>query len=61
MDLAKERQSLVAQRDNAWAVYHQAIGAIAFIDAMQESQKSMTLGELGEAFGAKEIGEPEEL
>ena len=61
MDLAKERQSLVAQRDNALAVYHQAVGAISFIDAMLESQKSMTIGELGEVLGAKEIGEPEKL
>ena len=59
MDLNQERAGLIAQRDNAYAVYQQAIGAIAFIDALLESQKknSLTLSEVKDALGAKEIGD----
>ena len=65
MDLKQERQNLIAQRDNAWAVYHQAIGALTLIDALiqeqQEPANEMTVQALGEMLGAKEIGEPEAL
>ncbi len=63
MDLKKEREQLVAQRDNAFAVYHQAIGAIALLDVLigAEEEKSLTLNELKELTGASEIGQPEPI
>ena len=63
MDLQAERQQLIAQRDNAFAVYHQAVGAIQLIDHLiaQQEQPALTLPELKEALGAAEIGEPEKL
>jgi len=60
MDLQKERASLVAQRDNAFAVYHQAIGAISLLDALiaEQPEDALTVEDVGKLLGAKEIGQP---
>lgn len=58
-DLKKERESLIAQRDNAFSVYHQSLGAIALIDYLIEeekkSERSVTLDEFKDAIGAKSV------
>ena len=62
MDLKKERESLIAQRDNAYSVYQQTIGAIALIDHLieEESKKipevkdHLTLNEFKDMVGATE-------
>jgi len=63
MDLKKERQNLIAQRDNAFSVYHQTIGAIALLDLLiaEQEEKGITLEELREMTGAVSIEEPKEL
>jgi hypothetical protein len=56
MDLKKEKESLISQRDNAFAVYQQTIGAIALIDALlAEETPSVTEKEFKELVGAKEV------
>lgn len=61
MDLEKERASLTAQRDNAYMVYQQAIGALALLDAIVKSQKakkdSITIEQFKDMIGAKSIGD----
>lgn len=48
--LEQERKSLEAQRDNAFAVMQQAIGAISLIDSLEKKiEPSMTISELTEA------------
>ena len=63
MNLRKERENLIAQRDNAFAIYHQTIGAISLLDALikEQEEKGITLEELKEMTGAKEIGNPERI
>lgn len=43
MDFETERTNLIAQRDNAYMVYQQAIGAIALLDAIIASQPAKEL------------------
>jgi hypothetical protein len=64
MDFKKERDNMIAQRDNAFAVYQQTIGAIALLDHLiseEESPKkdSLTVDEFKEIIGAKEVELPE--
>lgn len=51
VDLKKERENMIGQRDNALAVYNQAVGAIAMLDYLiaQEPQPTMTEEELTNA------------
>lgn len=55
MDFKKEREGLISQRDNAFAIFQQAIGAITLLDAIiaEEERKSLTVNELEELVGAK--------
>ena len=38
MDLNKERVNLIVQRDNAYAAYHQSLGAIALLDELLKEE-----------------------
>ena len=49
MDFEKERASLVIQRDNAFAGYHQAIGALAMLDEVIASQKALSVADIQRA------------
>lgn len=56
MDFKKERANLIAQRDNAFAVYHQAIGALTLIDILiNEPKDQLTMDEFKDMIGAKSI------
>lgn len=54
--LIAKREDIVKQRDNAFAVNQQAIGALALIDHLiqlaDDSKDSLTLDELAQALGA---------
>ena len=54
--LVAKRENAIKQRDNAFAVNQQAIGAIAILDHLiqlaDENKDSLTLDELAEALGA---------
>lgn len=58
MDLLKERDSLLAQRDNAYAVYQQSIGALALLDVLiaEEEKKALTVEDLEQITGGKFVG-----
>lgn len=59
MDLQKERINLVTQRDNAFAVYHQAIGALSLLDALvaeMPNKSSLTIEDLESMTGGKFVG-----
>lgn len=56
-DLKKQREGIVQQKDNAFAVYQQAVGALAlldhFISQMEQPEKdALSLNELASALGA---------
>lgn len=55
--LMAKREDIIRQRDNAYAVNQQAVGALALIDHLiqtaKESKDSLTLDELAEALGAE--------
>lgn len=54
--LKAKREDIIRQRDNAYAVYQQASGALTLLDHLiqlaDESRNSLTLDELAEALGA---------
>lgn len=51
--LLKQRDDIVRQRDNAFAVYQQAVGALTLIDHLiQEVGDGMPLEEFQKAVGA---------
>lgn len=54
--LKQKREDIIRQRDNAFAVYQQAIGALTLIDHLIElepiEQQEMSLGDLASALGA---------
>lgn len=54
--LIAKREDIVRQRDNAFAVHQQAVGALTLLDHLiqlaTESKDSLTLDELAQAFGA---------
>lgn len=54
--LKAKREDIIRQRDNAYAVYQQASGALTLLDHLiqlaDESRDSLTLDELAEALGA---------
>lgn len=54
--LAEKRETIVKQRDNALALYHQAVGALALIENLlphvDGERKAMTLGEFAKSVGA---------
>lgn len=55
--LAEKKELLVKQRDNALAIYQQAVGALALIENLEphaEGQRdAMTLDELARSVGAE--------
>lgn len=55
--LAEKKELLIKQRDNALAVYQQAIGALALIENLEPhaegKREAMTLGELAQSIGAE--------
>lgn len=55
--LAAKKEVLIAQRDNALAIYQQAVGALALIENLEpyaEGQReAMTLGEFAQSIGAE--------
>jgi hypothetical protein len=54
--LIEKRASIVSQRDNALAVYHQAVGALALVDHLIEMadqiENGMSLETFAEAINA---------
>ena len=54
--LIAKREDIIRQRDNAFAVHQQAIGALTLLDHLiqlaHESKDSLTLDELAQALGA---------
>lgn len=54
--LLSKRDDIIRQRDNAFAVHQQAIGALALLDHLiqsaEETKDSLTLDELADALGA---------
>lgn len=54
--LLGRREHIISQRDNALAVYHQAVGALALIDNLLETvdhaEHGMPLEKFAEAIGA---------
>lgn len=54
--LIAKRDDIVKQRDNAFAVHQQAVGALALLDHLiqlaGEKKDSLTLDELANALGA---------
>jgi hypothetical protein len=54
--LLKQRDDIVRQRDNAFAVHQQAVGALTLIDHLisvaDQSEKGMPLEEFQKAVGA---------
>ena len=51
--LLKQKEDIVRQRDNAFAVYQQAVGALTLIDHLiQEAADGMPLEEFQKAVGA---------
>ena len=54
--LIAKRDDIVKQRDNAFAVHQQAVGALALLEHLiqlaDESKDGLTLDELAEALGA---------
>lgn len=56
-DLKKQREGIIQQKENAFSVYQQAIGALAlldhFISQMEQPEKdALSLNELASAIGA---------
>ena len=56
-DLKKQREGIVQQKDNAFAVYQQAVGALALLDHFisqleQPAKDALSLHELASALGA---------
>lgn len=55
--LVAKRDDIIKQRDNAFAVHQQAIGALALLDHLIQladvSNKDLTLEELAGALGAE--------
>jgi hypothetical protein len=51
----------MAQRDNAYAVYQQSIGALALLDALiaEEEKKAITVEDLEQVTGGKFVGADE--
>lgn len=56
-NLIAKREDIIRQRDNAFAVYQQAIGALTLLDHLiqlaSEQQTDLTLDELAQALGAE--------
>lgn len=54
--LAEKKELLIKQRDNALAVYQQAVGALALIENLEphaeDQNDAMTLEELARSVGA---------
>lgn len=54
--LKQKREDIIRQRDNAFAVYQQAIGALTLIDHLieleQKDQEGLSLEELASTLGA---------
>jgi hypothetical protein len=54
--LAEKKELLIKQRDNALAVYQQAIGALALLENLEPlaegSRDAMTLNEFAQSIGA---------
>lgn len=53
--LKKKREDIIRQRDNAFAVHQQAVGALTLIDhliELEEKEDGLTLDELASALGA---------
>lgn len=54
--LKQKREDIVRQRDNAFAVHQQAIGALTLIDHLidleQKEPQEMSLGDLASSLGA---------
>lgn len=54
--LKQKREDIIRQKDNAFAVYQQAIGALMLIDHLIELESAehqeMSLGDLASALGA---------
>lgn len=53
--LEDEKKHLIAQRDNAFAVFQQANGAVMLVDALLQRFDGMTLNELKDALGAQSV------
>lgn len=55
--LLAKKEDIIRQRDNAFAVHQQAVGALALIEHLIElagdEKDSMTLDELAESLGAE--------
>ena len=55
--LAAKRDDIIRQRDNAFAVHQQAVGALTLIDHLiqlaDETTDGLSLDELAEALGAE--------
>tara|TARA_R110000868_G_scaffold85737_1_gene241007 strand:+ start:121 stop:330 length:210 start_codon:yes stop_codon:yes gene_type:complete len=55
--LAAKREDMIRQRDNALAVYQQALGAVQLLDHLitisGDERESLTLGELAKSMGAE--------
>lgn len=56
-DMKKQRDNLIQQRDNAFAVYNQSMGALMLLDHMisqmeQPQKDALSLDELASAVGA---------
>ena len=56
-ELKKQREHLVQQRDNAFAVYNQSVGALMLLDHLlsqmeQPKKDALSLDELASALGA---------
>lgn len=54
--LVSKRDDIIKQRDNAFAVHQQAVGALSLLEHLiqlaDESKDSLTLDELASALGA---------
>jgi len=55
--LVAKREDIIRQRDNAFAVHQQAVGALSLLDHLihlaGDGEDSMTLEKLAEALGAE--------
>ena len=56
-EMKKQRDSIIQQRDNAFAVYNQSVGALMLLDHLisqteQPAKDALSLNELASALGA---------
>jgi len=56
-ELRKQRENILQQRDNAFAVYNQSVGALMLLDHLisqseQPAKDALSLDELASAIGA---------